>query len=424
MPDSSTEPQSSAMESGSPPLQGERVSFTGTLASMTHRQAQQLVAEHGGMAIPHVNRQLTILVIGEEGWPLEPDGRASQKLQQVTAWRQEGCDIRLLNESEWLHLLGLSENRQEVHRLHTPAMLSQLLDVSVGTIRRWERMGLIKPARKVYRLPYFDFQEVTGARRIIELLEAGVSPSKIEAGLKQLDGLLQGIHRPLVQLDILAHGSRMLYRDSNSLVEPVTGQRCFDFDSPLEIDESPGDHAFSLGASPGELEPHSVKNDIRLHWSVDEWFHEGCRLLDDNQISEAVEAFRMCLMENPGESETNFFLAEALYRLGNTPGALERYYAAVEADRDYIESWTQIGCVHAEQEEFDSALDAFKIALDMHPDYPEAHLHRAEVLHQLGRTAEAVSHWQIYLKFVDRGPWADNARQRLAEAETANSADA
>ncbi len=68
------------METGSPPLQGERVSFTGTLASMTHRQAQQLVAEHGGAAMPHVSRQLTILVIGEEGWPLEQDGRASQKL--------------------------------------------------------------------------------------------------------------------------------------------------------------------------------------------------------------------------------------------------------------------------------------------------------------------------------------------------------
>ena len=422
MPDSSTEPQSSTIESGSPPLQGERVSFTGTLASMTHRQAQQIVVEKGGVAMPHVSKQVTLLVIGEEGWPLEPDGRASQKLQQVTEWLREGCDIRLLNESEWLHLLGLSENRQEVRRLHTPAMLSQLLDVSVGTIRRWERMGLIKPERKVYRLPYFDFQEVTGARRIIELLEAGVSPSKIEAGLKQLDGLLQGIHRPLVQLDILAHGSRMLYRDSNSLVEPVSGQRCFDFDPPPNFDESPGEHAFLSETSPGELEPHSVKNDIRLHWSVDEWFHEGCRLLDDNQASEAVEAFRTCLMENPGDSETNFFLAEALYRLGNTPGALERYYAAVEADHDYIESWTQIGCVHTEQEEFDSALEAFKIALNVHPDYPEAHLHRAEVLHQLGRTAEAVPHWQTYLKFVDRGPWADNTRQRLAEA--ANSADA
>ncbi|MCH7990253.1 MAG: BRCT domain-containing protein, partial [Planctomycetes bacterium] len=86
MPDSSTEPQSSTLETGSPPLQGERVSFTGTLASMTHRQAIELVAEHGGVATPHVSRQLTILVIGEEGWPLEPDGRASQKLQQVTEW--------------------------------------------------------------------------------------------------------------------------------------------------------------------------------------------------------------------------------------------------------------------------------------------------------------------------------------------------
>ncbi|MBT4864132.1 MAG: GlcNAc transferase, partial [Planctomycetaceae bacterium] len=59
------------LETGSPCLQGECVAFTGILASMTHRQAFELVEEHGGGPTTHVNRQTTMLVIGEEGWPLE-----------------------------------------------------------------------------------------------------------------------------------------------------------------------------------------------------------------------------------------------------------------------------------------------------------------------------------------------------------------
>ena len=61
--------------SQSPALAGERVAFTGTLASMTHRESHiTRVVEHGGNAGEHVSRQTTMLVIGEEGWPLEPDG--------------------------------------------------------------------------------------------------------------------------------------------------------------------------------------------------------------------------------------------------------------------------------------------------------------------------------------------------------------
>jgi lipoprotein NlpI len=87
----------------------------------------------------------------------------------------------------------------------------------------------------------------------------------------------------------------------------------------------------------------------------------------------------------------------------------------VELDHQYLEAWTQIGCVHSELGELPAALDAFNIALGVHPDYPDAHLHRAEALHQLGRTDEAVASWTAYLQFDSRGPWADMARQRLEE---------
>ncbi len=419
VPDSSAEQTFAAIDAASSPcLQGETVTFTGTLASMTHAQAQQLADEHGGSGVGHVSKQTTMLVIGEEGWPLEEDGQPSVKLRQVSQWREAGTEIRVLNESEWLHLLNLEEQRRETHQLYTPAMLSQLLDVSANVIRRWERIGLIKAIRKVFRLPYFDFQEVAGARRLSQLLQAGVSRSELESSLSKLSSVMGGMDRSLAQLEILAQDSHLVFRDEVGLLEPASGQRLLDFepvpqptdDQPASIPADPGRQSADDTAT-GPTEPTT-----RLHWSFQDWFDRGCRLLEDNELSAAVEAFRICLMDRFGDPEVNFHLAEALYRQGQVHAALERYHVAVEADHDYIEAWTQLGCLHDELGQPDAALEAFEIALNTHPHYPEANFHKAQLLHNTGRTEDAVSCWQQYLKCDSRGPWADIALQRLEDA--------
>ncbi|NOX55378.1 MAG: tetratricopeptide repeat protein [Planctomycetes bacterium] len=409
----------------SPPLAGERVAFTGTLASMTHAQAHALVEQNGGTATHHVSKQTTMLVVGEEGWPLEDDGQPSVKLQQVTQWRAQGLDIKIVSESEWLRLLGLGEGDHEVRRLYTPAMLSQMLGVPVGLIRRWERLGLIRPVRKTYRLPYFDFREVASVRRLSELLEAGVSAERLERSLSQVRAFLPDPDRPLAQLKLLAHGQRVLVRDEAGLVDARTGQRLFDFAAasvgiggePVDEEESSGEMAgaatVALGTRPpraaGSCPPH------QLNWTFTDWYDQGCRLLDEGNAEEAIEAFRLCLMERPASPEVHFQLAEALYRTGNTLGALERYHVAVEFDPEYIEAWTQLGCLHAELGQSEAALDAFDIALDTEPNYPDALYHKAQLLDQLGQKDEAATCWRRYLQFDDRGPWAETARQRLAE---------
>ncbi len=408
-------PTTSPCVSSSPCLQGERVSFTGTLASMTHQQAHELVEQQGGAATHHVSRQTTMLVVGEEGWPLEPDGHPSIKLQQVTQWQQEGVPVRIVGESDWLRLVGLDGRCREVHSLYTPAMLCQSLNVPIGTIRRWERLGLIRPVRKVYRLPYFDYSEAAGVRRLSELLAAGIPLPQLESSLMKLRTMLPGLDRPLAQLNLLAQDSRLLVRDTHGLVEPTTGQRCFDFVPPAPPGEPLALEEVLLAGRPvaadGKLA--ACPTTVHAHWSADQWFEEGCRLLDEHDTAGAIEALRSALMSRPGSPEINFHLAEALFREENQEGALERYYAAVEADHEYLESWTQIGCIHAAQGKLQSSLEAFSIALSVHADYPDAHWHVADVLVQLGRPDEAAAHWRKYLEYDRRGPWADQARQRL-----------
>lgn len=401
------------MLASSPALAGERVSFTGTLASMTHAQAAELVERHGGMATEHVSRQTTMLVIGEEGWPLDDDGHISVKLQLAQRWRDAGAELRVVNESDWLLLLGLTERRDEIRRLHTPAMLSQLLDVSVHVIRGWERAGLIRPVKRVYRLPYFDFQEVTSARRLSQLLAAGVPRREIEESLSQLPAVLRGDQRPLEQLEILARNAHVVVRDAYGLLSPGTGQRMLDFEPPPPPTESE--------PVPAAVDPPMS---IRLLRRDDQgsrpdgdcdWFVEGCRRYADGEFGEAAAMLRLGLMQDPHNAEAHFHLADCLYRQDNVAGALERYYAAVENDRQYLEAWTQIGCLHRELGEPESALDAFDIALEAHPEYPDAHFQKAETLAELGRVADAAPYWRRYLSYEDRGPWAELARERLNE---------
>lgn len=384
-----------------PFLKGERVAFTGTLASMTHRRAAELVEQHGGQAMGHVSQLTTLLIVGEEGWPLEPDGRPSLKLQQAQSLQQRGHPLRILSESEWLAALHLKPVAPP-QQLYTPAMLSQILNVSVHAIRRWERMGLIRPVKRVLRLPYFDYAEVTAARRLSELLAAGVDLQVLAASLQRLQAILPNVARPLAQLELLAQGRRPLYRDEAGWIESTTGQRVFSFDEP-EHDEA-GPMTVPL--------PRSDRTNGSPR-TAEDWFRQGCALSEEGALTAAVDAFRLALLERPLEPDFHFHLADALYRLGNHQGAIERYYMAVECDHDFIEAWTQLGCVLAERGEEESAIQAFQTALDRHPDFPDAHFHLAQLMERRGERDKARQHWQNYLRFDSRGPWAELARQRL-----------
>ena len=449
--------------SSSLPLSGECVSFTGTLASMIHKEAAALVETYGGRTVQSVSGSVSMLVVGEEGWPLEEDGAASQKLAQATQLIAAGAEIRIVAESDWLHLIGLNERREEIQRSYTPAMLSRLLDVPVGMIRRWSRIGLIRPVRRVCRLPYFDFREVASAQRLAKLLDEGVRPEVLERSLAELSHTMVGTDRSLAQLNLLVQDEKVLLRDSHGVLNPRTGQRLLDFDSmpqPTQLSLVTADDTQDEGKSPHPLatvpaEPDDESDDDELpvsisieegrmrledrgmsDWSADDWFHEGCRLSEEGAFESAENAFRNCLSLLasdhallrapagfpssdqsifPDPADVHFHLADALYRAGKTDAAIERYHCAIEFAPDFIEAWTQLGCLQTERGHWIPAEEALVTAISIHATNPDALLHYAQLLEQMGRTTDAVESWKKYLQYDSRGPWADHARMRLEE---------
>jgi tetratricopeptide (TPR) repeat protein len=148
--------------------------------------------------------------------------------------------------------------------------------------------------------------------------------------------------------------------------------------------------------------------------SPDELCEWAAALEEAGQLEQAADAYRAALVAGGPRPEICFQLAELLYRLGDIAAACERYYMAVELDEDYVEARANLGCVLAERGRPELAIAAFEGALHYHGEYPDAHFHLARLLDEVGRTIEARRHWESFLQLAADSPWADTARERLA----------
>lgn len=392
-------------EDDAPLLAGRRVAFVGKLAGMSRREAQQFIRQRGGQPIERLEDGPHIVVLGEAELPL---GDAADVLAGNDALRRaaEQGQLAVITETQLWQQLGFVEGERNIHRLYTPAMLADLLGVEVAVIRRWQRRGLIVPAREVRRLAYFDFQEVATARRLAELVAAGVSPVQIEKKLSALHRLAPGVERPLAQLSVIVEGKELLLRQGDGLIEPG-GQLRFDFEARA-LDRSQAPPSVEAALPTAVETPHGAALP-----SADEMRAWAARLDDEGRLDLAAEVYRTALVAGGPDAELCFLLAELLYRLGDLTAARERYYMAIELDEDYVEARANLGCVLAETGQHDLAVAAFEGALQYHRDYPDVHYHLARTLDELGRREEAELHWRIFLELACDSPWATAARERL-----------
>jgi tetratricopeptide (TPR) repeat protein len=391
-----------------PLLAGRRVMFVGKLGGVNRREAQQLVRAQGGVPVDRLDPRVDLLVIGADELPVGGGDDAID--DEVRTAAAEGR-LEIIHETQLWQRLGLVENEQNVHRLYTPAMLADLLGVSVAVIRRWHRRGLIVPEREVHRLPYFNFQEVATARRLAELVATGASYESIEKKLSGLARFVPNVERPLAQLAVIVEGRQILLRQGEGLIEPG-GQRRIDFeaferssaaDDPAAAPAVKRDTILSLGeaaASQRQATPHEL---VALAEQLD----------DEGQLSTAAELYRAALAAGGANAELCFKLAELLYRMDDITAARERYYAAVELDEDFVEARANLGCVLAEIGQLDLAVAAFQGALRYHEDYPDVHYHLARTLDELERSDDAQPHWRRFVTLAPNSPWAEEARGRL-----------
>lgn len=399
------------------PLRDRRVAIVGKLAGMSRRDAKQRLRTAGAVPVDLLDDSVDLAIVGEQDLVLSDAPAMAELFDGVTREAADEGRLEVISETELWHRLGLIDTDQEIRRLYTPAMLAELLGVSVAIVRRWHRRGLITPVREVLKLPYFDYQEVTTARRLSSMLTAGVSPRRLEQQLDRLRRWMPDAERSLAQLNVIVEGSHILLRQGDGLVD-TGGQLRFDFDS---TEQAPSDSTpIKVANEEPEVLSAELDEPLGAMATPSELVEQAADFEDQGDLQSlkvAAELYRAALVAGGPKAEICFLLAEVLYRLGDVPAARERYYAAIELDEDLVEARNNLGCVLLECGEKELALAAFEGALSHHADYADAHYHLAETLDELDRAEEATSHWEAFLALAPDSPWADKARTRVGAVE-------
>ena len=309
-----------------------------------------------------------------------------------------------------------------VSRLYTVAMMADVLGVSRVTIRHWRRVRLIVPAQSADSIDWYDYATLVVARDLNRLLSSGLSLREISQKLNHFAG---GNPEQAAALAgrVVIDGRRLSLRQSGTLLA-AGGQRQFDFyiDGMTTGLDLLSPNTSSALAPPallpmnGSLDSSTAEpaDEADAIPTTDELLDLAADLEAAGSFTEAAEAFRAVLQAEGPSAGVTFMLAESLYRAEDLPGARERYYAAVELDPDHLEARTSLGCVLAEQGDFELATAAFEGVLRQQPDYADAHWHLAGVLAELDQHGNARQHLQSFLALAPESPWADVARDRLA----------
>ncbi len=385
-------------------LQGQRIAFVGKLGGANRREISKLVTEFGGSVVDNtkIDEQVDLVVIGANELPIDDHSNLlDDQVQQLADTEQ----LRIISESQFWQELGLVENENEIHSLYTPAMLAQLANVPLSTVRRWQRRGLIVPKQLVLKLPYYDYQEVVNARHIAGLVASGQSPQKIEEKLGRLNDFCKQMGRPLSQLTVIVEGRNVLLKKDGGLVEPG-GQKRIDF---AALEEMRPDY----DSTPKFLNLNETRQAAEQLTTPDQYLSLAMELEDLGENEQAIEVYRSMLLAFGPSAETCFQLAELFYFSHQYDAARERYYMAIELDETFVEARANLGCVLLEQGQLQSAIDAFRGALHHHEAYPDVHFHLARALDQANSPHEAMTHWKKFVELSPHSPWADEARERI-----------
>ena len=279
--------------------------------------------------------------------------------------------------------------------LYSPAMIAELASVPVASVRSWQRRGWLVPREVEHGLARFDFAQVTIARTLAGLFQAGIKPAALAKRLAEIAVHLPQVEQPLVELTFLVDGGQLLVRHGEDILEP-RGQLRMDFDS-LAAEEN---------AEPAILAPPLTAEILAA----------GARELEEaGNLSAAADLYRAALAEAGPRGDLCFDLAETLYRLGDLPAARERYFMAIELDEDHAEARANLGCLLAEMGQRDLAAAALEGAIACHAEYADAHFHLARLLDEDGRHEDAAEHWREFLQLAPESPWHEEARARLGE---------
>jgi tetratricopeptide (TPR) repeat protein len=270
----------------------------------------------------------------------------------------------------------------------------RILQISSRQLLGWERAGLI-PAKEQYGFP-----ELAQLRTLRELQHLRMSPRSIRDSVQAMRAV-SGISNPLLESAVVRTGTRLAFRYSGTMVDPIRRQLLFDFEStggPRSVTVSMLPPARTAGNRDPELQS---------------LFLSAVRAEEQGRKQAAMEIYNKILALDPAYTAALINLGTLHYHQKQYSRAEEHYRRATQADPSYILAFFDLGNVLDELQRSDESISAYRRAIALAPGYADAHYNLALAYERKGERRRALTHWQVYVRLDKSGPWADHARGQI-----------
>ena len=283
----------------------------------------------------------------------------------------------------------------------SPEDVQRILGLTTKQLDYWDRLGLVS-LQKEQGSRFYDFRDLIGLRTVMQLIEQGVPANRLQRALAALREKLSKVEAPLAELRVLSDGKDVIVERHGARLEPLSGQFVLNFET-REIDE---------------------RVRVIAERSADDWVATalGCESGAGTK-AEAINAYDRALQVDPQRIDALLNCGTLYYEDGNLEKASEYFQRAIALDAGNALAHFNLGSVLDELGEVEAARQHLRLAVRLQPGYSDAHYNLAFVCEKLGAFSEAREHWQAYVRLDPVGPWSTYARQRLASAKMAKSAD-
>jgi tetratricopeptide (TPR) repeat protein len=265
----------------------------------------------------------------------------------------------------------------------------RILHLRARQLTAWEQAGLI-PASENY-----TFEDLAQLRTLRTLRATRITAKSIRQSVEAMRKAA-GMTNPLVEASAVGQGSRLAFRHSGALVDPVTQQLAFDFDAAPERQLSIVGSASRIAIRQADLQ---------------EMFQRAVQLEENAAtLPEAAETYRRILTLRPGFAAAAINLGTIHYNLREFAVAEQLYRRATEADPEYALAFFDLGNVLDEMKRLSDAIAAYERAITLVPQYADAHYNLALAYERQGHRRRALRHWLTYVRLDPVGPWANHAK--------------
>jgi tetratricopeptide (TPR) repeat protein len=269
----------------------------------------------------------------------------------------------------------------------------RILQISSRQLAGWEKAELIAVQQT------YTFQDLGQLRTLRALRQDDVSAAAIRHSISAMRAVA-GMTNPLLEACLVRAGTRLAFRHSGTMVDPIRRQLLFDFER--------------VERQPATAEPAPLRRTgAPAGNGIQERFTAAVQAEESGEKNKAMAIYDEIIAAEPNFAPAYINLGTIYFHMRRFGRAEELYRRATTADSGYVLAFFDLGNVLDELDRPDESIEAYRKAIALAPRYADAHYNLALAYERKGELRPALRHWQAYVRLDRTGPWADHARGQI-----------